>query len=164
MEVRAAAYIVKNDGSVRQVFGATPPLSRHQREACAEWAADVDIIGAAERAVAIPEDLPTPKQRDYSLRRGDEAYVSGQLFAVRLSAKASKKAETSSRPVCRPCRRAWYRLRIAALSSGSLAPGRFGSADSQPPTSLIRAISSAGPPGGSTRCGRPSWRKKGRKK
>ena len=46
-----------------------------------------EIIGYAERAVAIPEDVPTAQQRDYnSLRRGDEAYVSGQLFAVRLSA------------------------------------------------------------------------------
>jgi hypothetical protein len=38
--------------------------------------------------VAVPEDLPTPKERDYySQRRGDEAYTSGQLFAVRLSAQ-----------------------------------------------------------------------------
>ena len=48
----------------------------------------VEIIGYAERAVAVPEDVPTPKERDYSsLRRGDEAYASGQLFAVRLSAQ-----------------------------------------------------------------------------
>ena len=48
---------------------------------------DIEIIGYAERAVAIPEDVPTTKERDHSsLRRGDEAHVSGQLFAVRLSA------------------------------------------------------------------------------
>ena len=50
--------------------------------------ANVEIIGYAERAVAIPENVPTPKERDYSSRRwGNEAYISGQLFSVRLSAQ-----------------------------------------------------------------------------
>ena len=54
--------------------------------------ATVEIIGYAERAVAIPEDVPTPKERDFSSRRwGNEAYISGQLFSVRLSAQGAEE-------------------------------------------------------------------------
>lgn len=54
--------------------------------------ANVEIIGYAERAVAIPENVPTSKERDYSSRRwGNEAYISGQLFSVRLSAQGAEE-------------------------------------------------------------------------
>ena len=86
-EVHAAAYIVKDDGSVRQLWRDTSPFSTSAR-GVHRRGGGVEIIGYAERAVAIPEDVPTPKERDYSsLRRGDEVYASGQLFAVRLSAQ-----------------------------------------------------------------------------
>jgi hypothetical protein len=86
-EARAAAYVVKNDGSVRQLWRDTSPFPTSAR-GVRRAGGNVEIIGYAERAVAVPEDLPTPKERDYySQRRGDEAYTSGQLFAVRLSAQ-----------------------------------------------------------------------------
>ncbi|MBI2741827.1 MAG: CHAT domain-containing protein [Rhodospirillales bacterium] len=86
-QVHAAAYIVTNDGSVRQIWKDTSPFSTSAR-GVRRMGGDVEIIGYAERAIAIPEEVPTAKERDYSsLRRGDEAYVSGQLFAVRLSAQ-----------------------------------------------------------------------------
>ncbi|SEO02800.1 CHAT domain-containing protein [Rhodospirillales bacterium URHD0017] len=84
-EARAAAYIVNNDGSVRQLWRDTSPFPTSAR-GVRRTGSNVEIIGYAERAVAIPEDVPTLKERDYSSRRrGDEAYTSGQLFAVRLS-------------------------------------------------------------------------------
>jgi hypothetical protein len=84
-QVHAAAYVVTNDGSARQLWSDTSPFSTSAR-GVRRVGGDVEIIGYTERAVAIPEDVPTAKEPDYgSLRRGDEAYVSGQLFAVRLS-------------------------------------------------------------------------------
>ena len=54
--------------------------------------ANFEIIGYAERAVAVPEDVPTSQERDYSSRRwGNEAYISGQLFSVRLSAQGAEE-------------------------------------------------------------------------
>jgi hypothetical protein len=86
-QVHAGAYVVTNDGSVRQLWSDTSPFSTSAR-GVHRIGGGVEIIGYAERAVAIPEDVPTSKEHDYSsLRRGDEAYVSGQLFAVRLSAQ-----------------------------------------------------------------------------
>ena len=86
-EVHAAAYVVKNDGSVRQLWHDTSPFGTSAR-GVRRVGASVEIIGYAERAVAIPENVPTPKERDYSSRRwGNEAYISGQLFSVRLSAQ-----------------------------------------------------------------------------
>jgi hypothetical protein len=90
-EVYAAAYIVKDDGSARQLWRDTSPFPTSAR-GVRRVGGDVEIIGYAERAVAVPEDLPTPKERDYySRRRGDEAYTSGQLFAVRLSAQGAEE-------------------------------------------------------------------------
>ena len=86
-EVHAAAYIVKNDGSVRQLWRDASPFPTSAR-GVRRTGGNIEIIGYAERAVAIAEDVPTPKERDYSSRRsGNEAYVSGQLFSVRLSAQ-----------------------------------------------------------------------------
>ena len=49
---------------------------------------NIEVIGYAERVVSVPEEVPTAQERDWSSRRwGNEAYVSGQLFSVRLSAQ-----------------------------------------------------------------------------
>jgi len=91
-EAHAAAYVVKDDGSVRQLWRDTSPFPTSAR-GVRRAGSNVEIIGYAERAVAVPEDLPTPKERDYyGQRRGDEAYTSGQLFAVRLSAQGIEEA------------------------------------------------------------------------
>lgn len=90
-EVHAAAYIVKNDGSVRQLWRDASPFPTSAR-GVRRTGGTIEIIGYAERAVAIPEDVPTPKERDYSSRRwGNEAYISGQLFALRLSAQGAEE-------------------------------------------------------------------------
>lgn len=90
-QVHAAAYVLTNDGAVRQLWSDSSPFSTSAR-GVRRVAGDVEIIGYAERAVAIPENVPTAQEPDYgSLRRGDEAYVSGQLFAVRLSSQGVEK-------------------------------------------------------------------------
>jgi hypothetical protein len=90
-EVHAAAYIVKSDGSVRQLWRDTSPFGTSAR-GVRRMGANVEIIGYAERAVAIPENVPTSTERDYSSRRwGNEAYISGQLFSVRLSAQGAEE-------------------------------------------------------------------------
>ncbi len=90
-EVRAAAYVVKNDGSVHLLWRDTSPF-RTSARGVRKTGGQVEVIGYAERTVAIPEDVPTPKEHDYSSRRrGDEAYLSGQLFAVRLSAQGAEE-------------------------------------------------------------------------
>ena len=86
-----------------------------------------------------------PKERDYSSqRRGDEAYVSGQLFAVRLSAQGVEEGRdfvAAGLPIVpmgmvstadRSVIFGTSRLQAALVSRGS-----------QPATSLMRAISSS---------------------
>jgi hypothetical protein len=91
-EVHASAYLVKDDGSVRQLWRDTSPFPTSAR-GVRRMGDGIEIVGYAERAVAIAEDVSTLRQRDHSsLRRGDEAYVSGQLFAVRLSAQGVEEA------------------------------------------------------------------------
>ena len=52
-----------------------------------------EIVGYSERAVAVAEDVPVAKERDYSNRRwGNEVYISGRLFAVRLSAQGVEES------------------------------------------------------------------------
>lgn len=86
-EVHATAYIVKNDGLVRQLWRDRSPFPT-SAWGVRRTGSTIEVIGYAERAVAIEEDMPAPAERDYSSRRaGDEAYISGQLFAVRLSAQ-----------------------------------------------------------------------------
>lgn len=90
-EVRAAAFIVENDGSVRQLWRDTSPFPTSAR-GVRKTSGGLEVIGYSERTVAVPEDVPMPKERDYSSRRsGDEAYISGQIFAVRLSAQGGEE-------------------------------------------------------------------------
>jgi hypothetical protein len=92
-EVHAAAYIVRVDGSIRHLWRDASPFPTSAR-GIRRTGGDIEIIGYAERTVAIPEDVPAPKERDYSSRRfGDEAYISGQLFAVRLSAQGVEQGK-----------------------------------------------------------------------
>ena len=128
-EVHAAAYIVKNDGSVRQLWQDTSPFGTSAR-GVRRMGANVEIIGYAERAVAIPEDVPTPKERDYSSRRwGNEAYISGQLFSVRLSAQGVGGRARLRR--CRPADRADGNG-IDCRSQRDLRHGRLQAALAQP--------------------------------
>ncbi len=83
--INAAAYMVKNDGSIRQLWRDTSPFPTSAR-GVRITGGTIEVIGCAERAVAVAEDMPMRTERDYSSRRrGDETYVSAQLFAVRLS-------------------------------------------------------------------------------
>lgn len=86
-EARAAAYSVKDDGSVRQLWQDASPFPTSAR-GVRKIDGSFEIIGYAERIVAIAEDAPTQAARDYGSRRwGNESSISGQLFAVRLSAQ-----------------------------------------------------------------------------
>ncbi len=91
-DVHAAAYVVKDDGSVRQLWRDTSPFSTSAR-GVRSIGGKVEIVGYAERAVTIAENVPAPRQRDHgTLRWGNEAYISGQLFAVRLSAQGYEES------------------------------------------------------------------------
>jgi hypothetical protein len=84
-EVHAAAYVVNNDGSVRHLWRDASPFPTTAR-GVRRASGSIEVIGYGERVVAIPEDVPMREQHDHSRRwSSDEAFVSGQLFAVRLS-------------------------------------------------------------------------------
>jgi CHAT domain len=90
-EFHAAAYAVKNDGSVLPLWRDTSPF-RTSARGVRRTDDKVEIIGYAERAVGVPEDLPKPNERDQEHRRwGYESYISGQIFSVRLSAQGAEE-------------------------------------------------------------------------
>src|SRR4029077_12240414 len=67
-QVHAEAHIVTNDGSVRQLWSDASPFSTSAR-GVRSVSGSIEIIGYAERAVAIPDDVPTAKERDHSSLR-----------------------------------------------------------------------------------------------
>lgn len=86
-EVHAAAYVVNNDGSVRHLWRDASPFPTTAR-GVRRAGGSIEVIGYGERVVAIPGDVPMREQHDHGRRwSSDEAFVSGQLFAVRLSAR-----------------------------------------------------------------------------
>jgi hypothetical protein len=90
-EFHAGAYAVRNDGSVLPLWRDTSPF-RTSARGIRRMDDKVEIIGYAERTVGVPEDLPTQDERDQERRRwGYEAYISGQLFSVRLSAQGAEE-------------------------------------------------------------------------
>ncbi|MBY0318002.1 MAG: CHAT domain-containing protein [Reyranella sp.] len=86
-EARAAAYIVTGDGSARLLWRDASPFPTTAR-GVRRTDGNIEVIGYGERVVVIPGDVPIRKEHDYSRRWSDfEAHISGQLFAVRLSAQ-----------------------------------------------------------------------------
>jgi hypothetical protein len=84
-ETHAAAYIVGNDGSVDALWRDASPFSTFGR-GIRKSAGVIEIVGYAQRSIAIREDAPVVTAPDFStMRLSNEAYVSGEVFSVRLS-------------------------------------------------------------------------------
>ncbi len=83
----AVVYTVKNDGSVAELWRDASPFNTFGR-GLRKTAGGLEIVGYAQRSVAIEEQAPVVKMPDFSTRRlGNEATVSGEAFSVRLSEK-----------------------------------------------------------------------------
>jgi CHAT domain-containing protein len=87
LERHAVAYKVKKDGSVEQFWHDASPFETSGR-GIRRTGDSVEIVGYAKRSVAIREEIPGPSTLDFnSMRGGDEAYASGEVFSVHLSEK-----------------------------------------------------------------------------
>jgi CHAT domain-containing protein len=85
LERHAAAYTVKKDGSVAPLWRDASPFNTFGR-GIRKNAGALEIVGYAQRSVAIQEEAPVVKMPDFSTKRlGNEAYISGEVFSVRLS-------------------------------------------------------------------------------
>ena len=84
-ETHAAAYAVGNDGSVAPLWRDASPFNTSGR-GIRRSAGTIEIVGYAQRSVAIRQEAPAVTAPDFSAKRlGNEAYVSGEVFSVRLS-------------------------------------------------------------------------------
>ena len=91
LEKHAAAYTVGNDGSVGPLWRDASPFATFGR-GIRRSAGTIEIVGYARRSVATKEETPTLKAPDFSTKRlGDEAYVSGEVFSVRLSDQGAEQ-------------------------------------------------------------------------
>ena len=85
LQKHAAAYTVRNDGSVAPLWRDASPFDTFGR-GIRKTADGLEIVGYAQRSVAIQEAAPAVNAPDFSKKRlGNEAYVSGEAFSVRLS-------------------------------------------------------------------------------
>ena len=81
----AAAYAVGNDGSVAPLWRDASPFDTFGR-GIRKGAGVIEIVGYARRSIAIQEEASAATMPDFSKKRmGNEAYVSGEVFSVRLS-------------------------------------------------------------------------------
>ena len=81
----AAAYAVGNDGSVAPLWRDASPFDTFGR-GIRKSAGVIEIVGYAQRSIAVQEQVPVMTAPDFSKKRvGNEAYVSGEVFSVRLS-------------------------------------------------------------------------------
>jgi hypothetical protein len=87
----AAAYTVGNDGSVGLLWRDASPFNTFGR-GIRKSEGVIEIIGYAQRSIAIQEEAPAGKAPDFSAKRlGNEAYVSGEVFSVRLSEQGAEQ-------------------------------------------------------------------------
>src|SRR5712691_6988994 len=85
LETHAAAYAVGNDGSVGPLWRDASPFDTFGR-GIRKSAGVIEIVGYAQRSIAVQDEAPVVKMPDFSkMRLGNEAYVSGEVFSVRLS-------------------------------------------------------------------------------
>jgi CHAT domain len=85
LQKHAAAYTVRNDGSIVPLWRDASPFDTFGR-GIRRTADALEIVGYAQRSIAIQEAAPVANTPDFSKKRlGNEAYVSGEAFSVRLS-------------------------------------------------------------------------------
>ena len=84
-ETHAAAYAVGNDGSVAPLWRDASPFNTSGR-GIRRSAGSIEIVGYAQRSVAVQEEAPAVTAPDFSAKRlGNETYVAGEVFSVGLS-------------------------------------------------------------------------------
>ena len=80
---RAAAYRIRNDGSVQPLWRDASPYETSAR-GIRRAGGMLEIVGYAARWMAAPRQ-PALRGDVTNMRQGDEAYVSGEIFSVTLS-------------------------------------------------------------------------------
>ena len=74
-----------NDGSVGPLWRDASPFDTFGR-GIRKGGGVIEIVGYAQRSIAVQQEAPVVKMPDFSkMRLGNEAYVSGEVFSVRLS-------------------------------------------------------------------------------
>jgi CHAT domain-containing protein len=88
---RAVAYAVRNDGSVERLWRDTSVFET-SGNGIRKIGSAIEIVGYAARLMGIPEQIQAPGAANSgSMRYGNEAYVSGEAFSVRLSDRGVEK-------------------------------------------------------------------------
>ena len=91
LDTRAAAFTVKADGAVQEMWRDRSPFVTHA-EALRRVGKTVEIVGRSERSVAVREERSPVTMPDFaSLRSGNEAYVVDEVFSVRLSEQGTEE-------------------------------------------------------------------------
>jgi hypothetical protein len=85
LDMHAAAYRVNADGSVEALWRDASPFDSFARGVRSTGGV-IEIVGYTKRSVAVREEYTPFTMPDFSIKRwGDEAYISGEIFSVRLS-------------------------------------------------------------------------------
>jgi hypothetical protein len=91
LDSRAAAFKVKADGAVQEMWRDRSPFVTYA-EAVRRVGEAVEIVGRSQRSVAVREERSAFTMPDFaSLRSGNEAYVSDEVFSVRLSEQGKEE-------------------------------------------------------------------------
>ena len=85
LDTRAAAFKVKADGAIQELWRDRSPFVTYA-QALRPVGKAFEIVGRSQRSVAVREErIPFTMPDFASLRLGNEAYVSDEVFSVRLS-------------------------------------------------------------------------------
>ncbi len=90
-QTRAAAYVLTNDGAVRNIW--TDPSSFETTAVAARQIGDdIEIVGRLRRSFAVREDRRPTRMPDFAtLRSGNEAFLSDEVLAVRLAPDGTER-------------------------------------------------------------------------
>jgi hypothetical protein len=104
VQYNAAVWRLGADGTTRRLWRDGSPFDTYGRgvrrvASASEGGSKVgsedgfEVVGYARRAIAVDQDHPRAARLDLlaSRRQGDEAYVSGEAFAVRLSESGAEE-------------------------------------------------------------------------
>jgi CHAT domain len=87
LDTHAAAYRVNADGSIVPLWRDASPFDTFAG-GVRRTGGVIEIVGHTRRSVAVPEEITPFTMPDFSRKRrrwGDERYISGEVFSVRLS-------------------------------------------------------------------------------
>ena len=91
LDRHAAAYRVNADGSVAPLWRDASPFDTFARGVRSTGGV-IEIVGFTKRSVAVREENTPFAMPDFSRKRwGDEPYISGEVFSVRLSERGDEE-------------------------------------------------------------------------